>query len=64
MEKTYYARTNRYGSPTSAGFDNTMSVVRFASRAERDAYVAANADDNMAICAISAATARRIERAY
>lgn len=46
----YYARSNLYGTPTSAGFDNTMYVRKFATKAERDQWVNYNQDINMAVC--------------
>ena len=49
----FYAATNRYASQTSYGFSNTWSVLGFATRAMRDAYVARATD--LATRAISSA---------
>lgn len=62
MIKHFYARTNPYGNETSAGFNNTMQAVRFESKQERDSFVRDNEDSNMAVCKITAARARQINR--
>lgn len=56
----FYARTNKYGSPTSAGFDNTMEAVAFRSKRDRDAFVRDNGDTNMAVCSVGASYAKKI----
>lgn len=53
MTKTFYARTNPYGSATSTGFINTMSALVFTSKAERDEFVAEHEHTNMAVAPIS-----------
>lgn len=53
----YYAAVNSYANETSVGFANTWSVIGFATRATRDAYVEIATD--MATRAISAAEMRK-----
>ena len=40
----YYAAINSYSTVTSVGFNNTWSVIGFATKATRDAYVMAATD--------------------
>lgn len=61
MTRKFYARNNPYGDATGTGFANTMQVKSFESKRERDEWVAANEDTNMAVCAITARRAHQID---
>jgi hypothetical protein len=60
QQKQFFARTNAYGSDTSAGFDNTFSAVVFESRAARDAYIAENSATNLAVKPLTKAQALKL----
>jgi len=56
----FYARYNRYGSPTSEGFANTNQVYAFETRKARDAYVLACENTNLSVIALSVRDAHHI----